>query len=62
MCEQMNLETYKQEVKEYMTKTLKVSTTVANNVMEEYEDDFQEFLKVKLKVKAVATGMLTHLL
>lgn len=62
MKEQMSLESYKQKVKDYMIKTLKVSTTVANNVMKEYADDFQEFLKSKLKVPAVATGMLQHLL
>lgn len=62
MKEQMSLESYKQKVRDYMIKTLKVSTTVANNVMKEYADDFQEFLKSKLKVPAVATGMLQHLL
>lgn len=58
MSEQkMTLEEYKQQVEDYLTNKLGVSTTVVNNWMKEYETEFQWYLDDGLPVAAMATVM-----
>ena len=54
----MTLEDYKQQVYDYLTTKLKVSTTVAKNRMKEYDDFLKEFLEEKYPVSAAATAMM----
>ena len=58
----MTLEDYKQQVYDYLTTKLKVSTTVAKNRMKEYDDFLEVFLEVfleeKYPVSAAATAMM----
>ena len=54
----MTLEDYKQQVYDYLTTKLKVSTTVAKNRMEEYDDCLEVFLEEKYPVSATATAMM----
>ena len=54
----MTLEDYKQQVYDYLTTKLKVSTTVAKNRMKEYDDFLEVFLEEKYPVSAVATAMM----
>ena len=54
----MTLEDYKQQVYDYLTTKLKVSTTVAKNRMKEYDDFLEEFLEEKYPVSAAATAMM----
>ena len=54
----MTLEDYKQQVYDYLTTKLKVSTTLAKNRMKEYDDFLKEFLEEKYPVSAAATAMM----
>lgn len=54
----MTLEDYKQQVYDYLTTKLKVSTTVAKNRMKEYDDFLEVFLEEKYRVSAAATAMM----
>ena len=54
----MTLEDYKQQVYDYLTTKLKVSTTLAKNRMKEYDDFLEEFLEEKYPVSAAATAMM----
>ena len=54
----MILEDYKQQVYDYLTMKLKVSTTVAKNRMKEYDDFLEVFLEEKYPVSAAATAMM----
>ena len=54
----MTLEDYKQQVYDYLTTKLKVSTTVAKNRMKEYDDFLEVFLEEKYPVSAAATAMM----
>ena len=54
----MTLEDYKQQVYDYLTTKLKVSTTLAKNRMKEYEDFLEVFLEEKYPVSAAATAMM----
>ena len=54
----MTLEDYKQQVYDYLTTKLKVSTTVAKNRMKEYDDFLEVFLEEKCPVSAAATAMM----
>ena len=54
----MTLEDYKQQVYDYLTTKLKVSTTVAKNRMKEYDDFLEVFLEEKYPVPAAATAMM----
>lgn len=54
----MCLEDYKKAVEDYLTKTFKASTEVTNELMREYEDDFQEFMEEGLKPNAAGLAML----
>ena len=54
----MTLEDYKQQVYDYLTTKLKVSTTVAKNRMNEYGDLLEVFLEEKYPVSAAATAMM----
>ena len=53
----MTLEDYKQQVYDYLTTKLKVSTTLAKNRMKEYDDFLEVFLEEKYPVSAAATVM-----
>ena len=54
----MTLEDYKQQVYDYLTTKLGVSTTVAKNRMKSYDDFLEEFLEEKYPVSAAATAMM----
>lgn len=54
----MTLEDYKQQVYDYLTTKLKVSTTVAKNRMKEYENLFQWYLDDGWTVPMMATAVL----
>ena len=54
----MTLEDYKQQVYDYLTMKLGVSTTVAKNRMKSYDDFLEEFLEEKYPVSAAATAMM----
>ena len=54
----MTLEDYKQQVYDYLTTKLKVSTTLAKNRMKEYDDFLEVFLEEKYPVSAAATAMM----
>ena len=54
----MTLEDYKQQVYDYLTTKLRVSTTVAKNRMKEYDDFLEVFLEEKYPVSAAATAMM----
>ena len=54
----MTLEDYKQQVYDYLTTKLKVSTTLAKNRMKEYDDFLEVFLEEKYPVSASATAMM----
>lgn len=54
----MTLEDYKQQVYDYLTTKLKVSTTVAKNRMKEYDDFLEVLLEEKYPVSAAATAMM----
>ena len=54
----VTLEDYKQQVYDYLTTKLKVSTTLAKNQMKEYDDFLEEFLEEKYPVSAAATAMM----
>ena len=54
----MTLEDYKQQVYDYLTTKLRVSTTVAKNRMKEYDDFLEVFLGEKYPVSAAATAMM----
>ena len=54
----MTLEDYKQQVYDYLTTKLKVSTTLAKNRMKEYDDFLKVFLEEKYPVSAAATAMM----
>ena len=54
----MTLEDYKQQVYDYLTTKLKVSTTLAMNRMKEYDDFLEVFLEEKYPVSAAATAMM----
>ena len=56
--QQMTLEDYKQQVYDYLTMKLGVSTTVAKNRMESYDDFLEEFLEEKYPVSAAATAIM----
>lgn len=58
----MSLEEYKKKVYEYLVNLNKVSPTVAESLMKEYENDFQEFLEENYEPNVVSYGILTHLL
>ena len=54
----MTLEDYKQQVYDYLTTKLKVSTKLAKNRMNEYDDFLEVFLEEKYPVSAAATAMM----
>ena len=54
----MTLEDYKQQVYDYLTMKLGVSTTVAKNRMKSYDDFLEEFLEEKYPVSAAATAIM----
>ena len=54
----MTLEDYKQQVYDYLTTKLRVSTTVAENLMKSYDDFLEVFLEEKYPVSAAATVMM----
>ena len=54
----MTLEAYTQQVYDYLTTKLKVSTTLAKNRMKEYDDFLEVFLEEKYPVSAAATAMM----
>lgn len=54
----MTLEDYKQQVYDYLTTKLKVSSTLAKNRMKEYDDFLEVFLEEKYPVSAAATAMM----
>ena len=54
----MTLEDYKQQVYDYLTTKLKVTTTLAKNRMKEYDDFLEVFLEEKYPVSAAATAMM----
>ena len=54
----MALEDYKQQVYDYLTTKLRVSTTVAENRMKSYDDFLEVFLEEKYPVSAAATAMM----
>ena len=54
----MTLEDYKQQVYDYLTTKLGVSTTVAENRMKSYDDFLEVFLEEKYPVSAAATAMM----
>ena len=54
----MTLEDYKQQVYDYLTTKLRVSTTVAGNRMKSYDDFLEVFLEEKYPVSAAATAMM----
>ena len=54
----MTLEDYEQQVYDYLTTKLKVSTTLAKNRMKEYDDFLEVFLEEKYPVSAAATAMM----
>ena len=54
----MTLEDYKQQVYDYLTTKLKVSTTLAKNRMKDYDDFLEVFLEEKYPVSAAATAMM----
>ena len=54
----MTLEDYKQQVYDYLTTKLKVSTTVAKNRIKEYDDFLEVFFEEKYPVSAAATAMM----
>ena len=54
----MTLEDYKQQVYDYLTTKLKVSTTLAKNRMKSYDDFLEEFLEEKFPVSAAATAIM----
>ena len=54
----MTLEDYKQQVYDYLTTKLGVSTTVAENRMKSYDDFLEMFLEEKYPVSAAATAMM----
>ena len=58
MVEQMNLEDYKQKVKECLMTTHKHTTREAERLMTLYEDDFPEFLNDKWKPSVAASAMI----
>lgn len=51
------LEEFKEEVYNYLTQQLGVSTTVAKNRMKAYDKGFDEYLEDNWSVSAVATAM-----
>lgn len=61
ISEQMSLEEYKQKVEHYLKKNC-VNTTGQQELMKEYENDFQEFYESNLSIPAVAMGMVMKLL
>ena len=56
--QKMTLEDYKQQVYDYLTMKLGVSTTVAKNRMKSYDDFLEEFLEEKYPVSAAATAIM----
>ena len=54
----MTLEDYKQQVYDYLTTKLGVSTTVVENRMKSYDDFLEVFLEEKYPVSAAATAMM----
>ena len=54
----MTLEDYKQQVYDYLTTKLKVSTTLAKNRMKEYDDFLEVFLEEGWTVPMMATAVL----
>ena len=58
MLEQMNLETYKQKVRECLITNYKGTTQEPDRLMTLYEDDFQEFLNDKWEPSLAATAMI----
>ena len=54
----MTLEDYKQQVYDYLTTKLRVSTTVVENRMKSYDDFLEVFLEEKYPVSAAATAMM----
>ena len=54
----MTLEDYKQQVYDYLTMKLGVSTTVAKNRMKSYDDFLEVFLEEKYPVSAAATAIM----
>lgn len=53
-----DLENYKEEVYNYLTQQLGVSTTVAKSRMKAYDKGFDEYLEDNWSVSAVATAMM----
>ena len=60
--QKMTLEEYKQQVEDYLTNKLGVSTTVVRNLMKEYETVFQAYLDDGYTPDMMATGMDRNLL
>lgn len=58
----MSLQDYKAKVGECLTKNLKASIQEKEDLMKEYDPDFQEFLEEGLSPEATAAGMAMHLL
>lgn len=58
MPEQMDLETYKQKVKEFLRMNFNDTTGETERLMALYEDDFQEFFDDKWKPLTAATAMI----
>ena len=57
-----NLEDYRKAVKDYLTKTLKVSDQVADSWMKESDKALEGYWEDKLPVSATATGIARGLL
>ena len=57
-----NLEDYRNAVKDYLIKTLKVSEQVAGNWMKRSDKVLEEYWEDKLPVSATATGIARGLL
>ena len=58
MPEQMNLESYKQKVRECLRKNFADTTGETERLMTLYENDFQEFLDDKWEPSLAATAMI----
>ena len=56
-AQNMSLEEYKKEVYDHLTKTLKISAEVANDLMKDYEPFFREFLEDDWTIAMAATYM-----
>ena len=57
----MTFSEYKKSIEDFLLITCGFSKEVTDNLMEEYKDDLQDFLKDGWTPSAAGTGMYTHL-